>query len=72
MKTMKNLIETLLIVSSLAALTACGGGGGGDSSGGAVKFEVNLASVDIRRISNGDPIDVEVSGISSGELTYEE
>jgi hypothetical protein len=83
MKTMKILFRTLLIILSIATLSACGGGGGGGSDDTAdatgtidvpdqtvsKSFTLTLASVDVRRVSNGDPVNVEILGINSGSLT---
>jgi hypothetical protein len=80
---MKILFRTLLIILSIATLSACGGGGGGGSDDTAdatgtidvpdqtvsKSFTLTLTSVDVRRVSNGDPVNVDTSGIKSGSLT---
>ncbi len=79
---MKNTIVKAIAVLSVFLLSACGGGGGGGGGsdagsetpgGGPVtttkKFSVNLANMDIRKISTGESIPVDVSGVTSGELT---
>lgn len=66
-------------------LTGCGGGGGGDADGGdasigadplppppANTFSVTLTEMSIRRPSTGLPIDVELEGVSTGELTFDD
>lgn len=69
-------------------LTGCGGGGGGDAGGGdgsigagpsppppappANTFSVTLTEMSIRRPSTGLPIDVELEGVSTGELTFDD
>jgi len=78
---MKSLMQKLLIASSLVTLTACGGGGGGgggDSqppsgnvgSNTSMKFSLALSNVDVRRVSNGDEVNVDTASITSGELTF--
>jgi hypothetical protein len=79
MKTMRILFRTLLIILSIATLSACGGGGSGDTAAAGTidvpdqtvskSFTLTLASVDVRRVSNGDPVNVEILGINSGSLT---
>jgi hypothetical protein len=73
MKTMKILIRTLLIILSIATLSACGGSDTGtiDVPDQTVSksFTLTLSSVDVRRVSNGDPVNVDTSGIKSGSLT---
>jgi len=74
---MKNLLQTLLIISTFVLLSACGGGGGGSDespTSGEVKtttskkFSLSLSSVDIRRVSNGEEVLVDSTSISSGDL----
>lgn len=83
---MLNLKKIVWICLSLVALTACGGGNGsnsqpttgvdGDDSqpvageNTSLMFSVSLSSADIRRVSNGDQVTVDITGISSGELTF--
>jgi ABC-type oligopeptide transport system substrate-binding subunit len=75
MNTMKNKILALLVAFSLAMLNACGGGSdssspsNGNNQPVTKTFIVSLESVDIRRSSNGDVVDVNTAGISSGTLT---
>lgn len=70
---MKNIISTLLMISSVLVLTACGDGGG--SGGGEVEslktstFSVSVSDINMRRISNGDAVFVDITGISSGDMT---
>ena len=67
---MRILIRNLFIILSVVVLSTCGGGGGDSDSGtGGVSFTVNLTSVDIVRVSNGDSVNVDTSGITSGTLT---
>ena len=73
---MLKFIWKLLIASSLTVLIACGGGGGGSqpSSDGegsitSTKFSVVLSDVDVRRVSNGNEVVVDISNINSEELT---
>ncbi len=78
---MKQLIHTVLITSSLVALTACGGGGGSSNgnSGSSTandnqvvtkSFTVGLSGVTISRVSNGDSLTVDTTGVNStGSVT---
>jgi len=73
---MKSAIRALLVVSPVLLLSACGGGGGGSDGGGepgppiiTKTFTVNLSGVDVRRASNGSAVSVDVTGITSREMT---
>ena len=84
MKAVKNVIKTLLVISSVALIVnSCGGGGGGGSSttppttgGGNTQsmtksFTVSLASIEIRRVSNDGRVEVDTADISSsGTLAF--
>ena len=75
MRTLSMRLVTVIAVSSLSLLSACGGGGGDSDTGGgntqtsSKTFTVGLVSVDVNRISNGDTVAVDTSGINSGTLT---
>ena len=79
----KHLPVQLALVVTVCALSACGGGGGGGGDGfrpdntpppptTPVKtFTVSLDSIDVRRASNGEPITVDVTTVSSGSLSFQ-
>lgn len=77
---MKKQRYVLLIVSLSVLLTACGGGGGNDDSTPSnntnqvtkKSFSVALTRVDIKRVSNKEPLNIDTSDISSGTLLLAE
>lgn len=74
-----NLVQKILIASLLIVLAACGGGGGSDSDnsapsenvGSAISknFSLALSDIDVRRVSSGDDLTIDILNITSGELT---
>lgn len=56
-------------------ISGCGGGGGGGSSSGPVglpsptyvtkDYTITMSQASVKRISNGDPVDVSIDGIEA-------
>ena len=65
---MMYILKTAIIISFIAIVSACGGSDSGGQPASKT-FTVELVATDVRRISNGDTIDVDTSNISSGPLT---
>ncbi len=81
---MKNLIKNIFMLSVISMLTACipqadddssteddandGGGSQTSNSVSEKEFSVQLSRADIRRVSNGELIDVDISHIKSDTL----
>ena len=66
-----NRNNLLLAVFALFTLTACGGGEETSTLGAeeGKTFTISASSIVIKRISNDEPIAVDISGINSERLT---
>jgi hypothetical protein len=68
------------VIISVFLLTSCSGGGGGEGEGGPTPpsvtppstptyvtkdFTISMSEASVHRISNGDPVEVDISDISS-------
>lgn len=68
---MKKMIQSLMAIATIAALTACGGGGGGNSSTGGVYFtHEELAQEFVRRL-NIDVSGYDVNLVKTDTLQYD-
>jgi len=75
------VLNFILIGLISIMITACSGGGGGDASNASndsagynnqassKDFSVELGSIVITRVSNGDAVEVDISDVSSDTLT---
>ena len=76
MNNMKNQFLIVSMLLSLGLVTACdsssGGGGPAPNPMGDETFQVGLVDLDVRRISNGDTVTVDTTGITGDEMTLEQ
>ena len=72
-----SLLRAMILLAISSLLASCGGGGGGGggsstpTSTPSQNFTVSLKAVDIRRVSNGESVDVNTTDIASDPLTYQ-
>jgi len=72
MNNLTGKILTVLLLSSLGLVASCHSDSGGapvPAPAADPKFRVGLVSLDIRRVSNGDTVAADPSGITSEEMT---
>lgn len=67
---MKTIGRALSLIAVSVVLSACIKESGDPDEGGSKTFSVELKSVDVRRVSSGEKIEVETDGIESTNLTY--
>lgn len=80
MERINMLSKTLIVTSLVAALTACGGGsgGGGGTSASAgesdpvQQFSVKVTDIQLTRVSRNETVAVDVTGVESETLTYQD
>jgi len=72
MNNIKSKILMVLLLVSLGLVTSCDSNSGGSPVAAGEKFRVSLVDLDIRRVSNGDAVSVDSSGITSEEMTLDQ
>ncbi|NRB38160.1 MAG: hypothetical protein HRU20_06780 [Pseudomonadales bacterium] len=63
---MNNATRIVTLGFSVLMLASCDWGGSKSSTD--KTFSVSLENVDIRRVSNGETVDIDTAGISSGQM----
>ena len=67
---MNNAIRIMALVFSGLMLASCDSGDSNKASASPDKaFSVSLEHVDIRRVSNGETVDIDTTGITSEKMT---
>jgi hypothetical protein len=64
---MNNAARIVALCFSGLMFAGCGGGGK-SSQNTDITFSVSLENVDIRRVSNGETVDIDTTGISSERM----
>ncbi len=72
MRNVKDKILTVILLLSLGLLSSCNGNSGGSSAIAGEQFSISLIDLDIRRVSNGDAVAVDLSGMTSNEMTLDQ
>ena len=69
MNNIKGKILTVLLFLSLGLVASCHSDSGGGPVAADETFRAGLVDLDIRRVSTGDTVAVDTSGITSEEMT---